>query len=225
MNSKPDRGESGAERSREARRWVPKPTAWRSLTPAAARYDTAVAAGDPSFPFAGYDEVLTTTVRLAAARSSLCVLDLGIGTGNLAVHFAAAGCQVWGLDFSAPMLAQARERLPQVHLIQADLLAEWPIAAGPLFDRIVTAYVLHESDLPDKLRLLEAAGRYLMPGGFIVVADIAFPTTAARAAAAVQWADLWDETEFYWAADEAIAAGAALDLSLGISRSPGALAC
>ena len=180
----------------------------------AARYDRAVTAGEPSFPFAGYDEVLAATVRLAGARPSLRVLDLGIGTGNLAAHFVAAGCQVWGLDFSAPMLAQARERLPLAHLIQADLLAEWPIAARPLFDRIVTAYVLHEFDLPDKLRLLEAAGRYLKPGGFIVVADIAFPTTAGRAAAAAQWADLWDEAESYWAADEAIAAGAALGLSL-----------
>jgi hypothetical protein len=41
------------------------------------------------------------------------------------------------------------------------------------------------------------------------------PTTmAGRAAAAAQWADLWDEAEFYWAADEASAAGAALGLSL-----------
>lgn len=180
----------------------------------AARYDAAVTAGEPSFPFAGYDEVLAATVRLAEARPSLRILDLGIGTGNLAAHFVAAGCQVWGLDFSAPMLAQARERLPQAHLIQADLLAEWPIAARPLFDRVITAYVLHEFDLPDKLRLLEAAGRYLTPDGFIVVADIAFPTTAGRAAAAEQWADLWDEAEFYWAADEAIAAGATLGLSL-----------
>ena len=180
----------------------------------AAQYDRAVAAGEPSFPFAGYDEVLAATVRLAGARPASRILDLGIGTGNLAAHFVAAGCQVWGLDFSAPMLAQARERLPQAHLIQADLLAEWPIPARPLFDRVVTAYVLHEFDLPDKLRLLEAADRYLTPGGFIVVADIAFPTTTGRATAAAQWADLWDEVEFYWAADEAIAAGAALGLSL-----------
>ncbi len=34
----------------------------------AARYDTAVAAGGDDFPFAGYDEVLTTAVRAAAAE-------------------------------------------------------------------------------------------------------------------------------------------------------------
>ncbi|MBK7181082.1 MAG: methyltransferase domain-containing protein [Chloroflexi bacterium] len=92
----------------------------------AARYDTAVAAGGQDFPFAGYDEVLATAVRAAGARPSLRVLELGIGTGNLAERFVAAGCQVWGLDFSAAMLAQARVRLPQVHLVQADLLAARP---------------------------------------------------------------------------------------------------
>ena len=174
----------------------------------AARYDTAVAAGGQDFPFAGYDEVLATAVRAAGARPSLRVLELGIGTGNLAERFVAAGCQVWGLDFSAAMLAQARVRLPQVHLVQADLLAAWPLAARPLVDRIIAAYVLHEFDLHDKIRLLQrAAHNFLATGGFLVVADIAFPTTAVRAAAAERWARWWDEDEFYWAADESITAG------------------
>ena len=60
----------------------------------ATRYDTAVAAGGDDFPFAGYDEVLATAVRAAGARPSLRVLELGIGTGNLAERFIAAGCQV-----------------------------------------------------------------------------------------------------------------------------------
>jgi len=126
----------------------------------AARYDTAVAAGGDDFPFAGYDEVLATAVRTAGARPSLRVLELGIGTGNLAERFVAAGCQVWGLDFSAAMLAQARVRLPQAHLVQADLLAAWPLAARPLFDSIVAAYVLHEFDLTDKIRLLQGSPRF-----------------------------------------------------------------
>ena len=181
----------------------------------AARYDTAVAAGDDDFPCAGYDEVLATAVRTAGARPSLRVLELGIGTGNLAERFVTAGCQVWGLDFSAAVLAQARVRLPQVHLVQADLLAAWPLAARPLFDRIVVTYVLHEFDLADKIRLLQRAARdYLATDGFLVVADIAFPTTAVRAAAAERWATWWDADEFYWAADEAIAVGAEVELSL-----------
>lgn len=181
----------------------------------AAQYDTAVATGGQDFPFVGYDEVLATAVRIAGVRPSLRVLELGIGTGNLAERFVTVGCRVWGLDFSAAMLAQARVRLPQAHLVQADLLAAWPLAARPLFDRIVAAYVLHEFDLADKIRLLQrAAHNFLAPGGFLVVADIAFPTTAVRAAAAERWATWWDEEEFHWAADESITAGAKVGLSL-----------
>ncbi|MFO7680097.1 MAG: hypothetical protein R6X34_08600 [Chloroflexota bacterium] len=51
-----------------------------------------------------------------------------------------------------------------------------------------------------------------------MVADIAFPTTAVRAAAAERWMRWWDEDEFYWAADEAIAAGAEVGLSLAYQQ-------
>ena len=188
----------------------------------AAQYDTAVAAGGDDFPFVGYDAVLDTVVAAAGARPSLRVLELGIGTGNLAERFDAAGCRVWGLDFSAAMLVRAQARLPQVHLVRADLMAAWPLAARALFDRIVAAYVLHEFDLPDKIRLLQRAARqFLAPGGFLVIADIAFPTTAVRAAAAERWADWWDEDEFYWAADEAVTACAAAGLRVDYRQGAG----
>jgi len=61
----------------------------------AAQYDTAVATAGDDFPFAGYDEVLTTAVRTAGARPSLRVLELSIGTGNLAERFYR--CRLPGL--------------------------------------------------------------------------------------------------------------------------------
>ena len=48
------------------------------------------------------------------------------------------------------------------------------------------------------------AEKYLKPAGCILIADIAFPSIAARAAAAKRWSDKWDESEHYWAADETI---------------------
>ncbi|MBE2197484.1 MAG: hypothetical protein IAE79_02665 [Anaerolinea sp.] len=59
----------------------------------AAGYDTAVTADDHSFPFAGYEQVLTTTFMTAQAQPAMRILDLGVGTGNLAAHFIAVGCQ------------------------------------------------------------------------------------------------------------------------------------
>jgi putative AdoMet-dependent methyltransferase len=182
----------------------------------AAGYDAAVAQDhdEDNFPFAGYERLLAATFAAAEARPGQPILELGVGTGNLAAHFVAAGCAVYGLDFSAAMLAQARARMAQLHLAQADLLTAWPLTAAPLFDRIVAAYVLHEFDLPTKIALLlRAANRYLTPDGLILIADIAFETVGQREAAARRWADLWDEAEFYWAADEALAACAAAGLA------------
>ena len=143
----------------------------------------------------------------------MTVLDLGIGTGNLAARFAAQGCTLWGIDFSTEMLVRAREKLAQTVLVEADLLDTWPAELDRRFNRIVSAYVLHEFDLPTKIELLEKlAGRHLKARGRIVVGDIAFPTMGARSRAHEQLAEAWDEEEFYWTADEAAEASAHADL-------------
>jgi cyclopropane fatty-acyl-phospholipid synthase-like methyltransferase len=152
--------------------------------------------------FKGYGEVLAFIVRAAAARVGMRVLDLGTGTGNLAQRFVALGCEVWGTDFSPAMLAKAQAKVPQVRLVQMDMLqAAWPEQlTGQRFDRIVSAYVFHHFDLATKVRLLaRLAGHYLVNQGRMAIGDIAFPTVQALKAAG---ADHWDEDEHYWAADE-----------------------
>jgi cyclopropane fatty-acyl-phospholipid synthase-like methyltransferase len=97
--------------------------------------------------------------------------------------------------------------VPQATLVRANLLDEWPISFQQRFDRVVSAYVLHESALDTRVKLLKRiATDRLSPGGRILIADIAFPTTSARAEASQRWAASWDEDECYWAADEATAA-------------------
>jgi putative AdoMet-dependent methyltransferase len=168
----------------------------------AEHYDQSVQ-DDGGFPFDGYEQVLDEITRAAGAQGGMKVLDLGVGTGNLATRFAALGCDIWGIDFSAEMLAKAIEKLPQAVLVQADLLSDWPRELDYRFDRIVSAYLLHEFDLSTKVKLLRGlTERHLAVKGCIVVGDIAFPTSGARDQARRKWADLWDEEEYYWAADE-----------------------
>lgn len=174
----------------------------------AQHYDDMVASND-TFPFEGYSQVLDEIVRLADVKAPVQVLDLGTGTGNLAVRFLQRGCTVFVVDFSAEMLARARTKLPQAHLIQADLLDfldRWPSALPPKLDRIVSAYVFHEFDLMTKVRLLQQLAReHLRNGGSIVIGDVAFPTVQAREEARRRWADVWDEGGDYWVADETLA--------------------
>jgi putative AdoMet-dependent methyltransferase len=135
------------------------------------------------------------------------ILDLGVGTGNMAKRFLERGCAVWGADFSAEMLAQTRAKLPQTHLVRMNLLDVWPAELELRFDRVVSAYVFHEFDLATKVTLLRrVASHCLTINSYILVADIAFPTAVARSAASQRWADKWDEDEYYWAADEATSA-------------------
>ncbi len=84
----------------------------------ARHYDDSVRSGQ-GCPFDGYDRVLDRILALAAPQPGMDILELGIGTGNLAAHFAGTGVTLWGLDFSDEMLAQAREKLPGAHLARA----------------------------------------------------------------------------------------------------------
>lgn len=181
----------------------------------AADYDRAVASSLGEFPFDGYENVLATVVALADVTPGTTVLDLGTGTGNLAARFVEQGCVVWGLDFSAAMIEEARAKAPDVHLVRADLRGQWPAELPARFDRIVSAYVLHEFDLATKVALLgRLARQHLSVGGRIVIGDIAFPGRLAREAASRQWASLWDGDEHYWAADEVLAAFDAAGLAM-----------
>lgn len=158
------------------------------------------------FPFEGYQQVLETVFRTAQTRPSMTVLDLGAGTGNLTALFAAAGCQVWGTDFSAEMVARARIKLPQVPFVQADIRAPWPKELPPIFDRIVSGYAFHHFTQAQKVELIaDLAQRHLAAGGRIVIADLAFATPQDQAAVRLALGDEWED-EYYWVASEDIAA-------------------
>jgi putative AdoMet-dependent methyltransferase len=180
----------------------------------AANYDQLLDGGSASISFEGYEDVLAETVVKAQVLPGMSVLDLGTGTGNLAARFLSAGCDVWGMDFSEGMLAKAREKLPGLHPVLADLRDEtWPQDLLRQYDRIVSAYVWHDFDLEHKLTLLKRlTGHYLASHGRVVIADIAYPDQAARKQARAYWGRLWSEAEHYWAADETIAACKAIGL-------------
>ena len=170
----------------------------------APHYDRSVRSSPKTFPFAGYEQVLDEIVRRADVNSAMRVLDLGTGTGNLAKRFIERGCDVWGIDFSEEMLAQAKEKCPRAIFLQGDLQGDWLSFFDHRFDRVVSAYAFHHFDLPTKVQLIERGMRLLEDRGRVVIGDIAFETAASREQAHKQWGDLWDETEHYWVGDETV---------------------
>jgi putative AdoMet-dependent methyltransferase len=169
---------------------------------------------DRGFPFDGYERVLDRVVELAGLRPGMEVLELGPGTGNLTARLIAAGAAVWAVDFSAEMLARAKEKAPTARFAKAGLMDDYPPEFYRPFDRIVSTYTFHELPLADKLTLLRRlADDYLRPGGAIVIGDIGFPDAQARDAMREATGAGWDE-EYYWLRDETAAALRALGLGL-----------
>ncbi len=98
------------------------------------------------------------------------VLELGVGTGRLAVPIATAGLHVVGIDSSEAMLAKLAERDTdrQVESILGDMVHDLP--EGP-FDAVLVAYNTIFNVLADgaQQRLFQAVADRLAPHGAFVV--------------------------------------------------------
>lgn len=96
------------------------------------------------------------------------VLEIGIGSGRIALPVAAAGARVIGIDVSTGMLTTARERSQQADvplwLIRADAQA-LPFATAA-FDAVLAVHVLHL--LSDWRTALAEMVRVVKTGGLII---------------------------------------------------------
>jgi len=106
-------------------------------------------------------DVLVEEGDLAGRR----VLDVGCGTGRLAVALAELGSRVWGVDPSEEMLAEARVRAGRLAAFKRAPAEALPFRDG-WFERAVLRLVVH---LVDRGRALPEVARVLGPGGRAVI--------------------------------------------------------
>ncbi len=94
-------------------------------------------------------------------RPGIRLLDVATGPGEVAAAAQAAGAIVTGVDFSAAMIAMARQRHPGIEFREGDAEA-LPFADGE-FDGVVMSYGLLHLARPE--RGVAEAWRILRPGG------------------------------------------------------------
>ncbi len=121
-------------------------------------------------------------------RPQMRVLEIGCGTGRLAVKMAAAGAAVTAVDTSPDMLAVARERakapgadqsLTFERLDSSEVGARYRPGS---FDLAVASMLLGELPREVQRTVLASAVSVLAPGGFLLVVDEALPESAANRA-------------------------------------------
>jgi len=116
---------------------------------------------------AAWADLLLPVMPAAPAR----VLDLGCGTGSLAVLLAQAGHEVTGIDTSAQMLALARAKAAAagvgVDLAHGDA-ADPPLRPSSV-DVVLCRHVLWSLD--DRDAVLANWTRLLRPGGRLVLVE------------------------------------------------------
>jgi SAM-dependent methyltransferase len=110
-------------------------------------------------------ELLMVEGDLAGRR----VLDVGCGTGRLAVALAERGARVWGVDPSEEMLRQARSAGGRNVGLRLGRAEELPFKDA-WFERAVLRTVVH---LVERPRAFPEVARVLGPGGRAVIATFA----------------------------------------------------
>ncbi len=106
------------------------------------------------------------------------VLDTGCGTGSLSLLMAELGHTVSGIDFSEPMIAQAREKAQasgrSISFCRMD--AAQPALKSASFDALVCRHLLWV--FPDPGLILQRWSELLKPGGRMLLIEGYWSTEA-----------------------------------------------
>ena len=108
----------------------------------------------------------------AAERIGGRILDVGVGTG-ISLPDYSRDIRLVGVDYSAPMLKKARERVAAIGLSNVDALAVMDAKhlgfRDQFFDAVVAQYVI--TALPEPEATLDEFVRVVKPGGEIILVN------------------------------------------------------
>jgi ubiquinone/menaquinone biosynthesis C-methylase UbiE len=125
----------------------------------------------PILPF--YQEAVRRHVEALTGAGMRRVIDVGTGTGNVAIHLASLGVEVTAMDVSGAMLDQLRGKIQtglpgRIEIVEQDahLLNRWPEAAFDGANVLLSLFAMHEPR-----QVLREIIRVVRPGGLIVATE------------------------------------------------------
>ena len=115
-------------------------------------------------------------INLAGLEPGSSVLDIGCGTGTLAIaatrHVGASG-EVYGIDASPPMIARAmwKAKKASANVVFQAAAAERLPFPDHRFDVVLSTLMLHHLPRTTREQCLREVARVLKPGGHILAVD------------------------------------------------------
>jgi ubiquinone/menaquinone biosynthesis C-methylase UbiE len=123
----------------------------------------------------GMAKVAAKALEVVDLRPGMDCVDLGCGTGRLALKLAEGGANVIGVDVSGAMIGRMEAQAKQEGIERVRGMTT-PIEHLSLptasVDLVITNYALHHLLDADKEKVVRAAFGWLRPGGQLVVADM-----------------------------------------------------
>jgi len=106
-------------------------------------------------------------VELLSPAPGEKIFDLGCGTGDLAYEISKSGATVTGMDYSAEMIAKAREKYPTIHFLSGN--AE-QFQLNESFDAVFSNAALHwmknaKQVVENVWNILNSGGRFVAEFG------------------------------------------------------------
>jgi SAM-dependent methyltransferase len=141
-------------------------------------YD-ATRAMPPEVASATTDAILR---ELRSVSDAPRLLEVGIGTGRMAVPLAAAGVSVTGIDISTGMLGLLRKKRDDIDVMLA--VAAQPPLRDASFDAVLFVHILHL--VPDAIATVDATLPLVRRGGLILHGQDLHPGIRAEADALIE---------------------------------------
>ena len=130
-----------------------------------------------------FQQLRERLISLSSPEPTDACVDLGAGTGFVAMALAPLVASVLAVDISTAMSESLAERAAQAGLdnvsTEVSDLRHFRLLPASV-DLVVSSYALHHLADADKRVLVAQAARWLRPGGRLVIADMMFGRGASQ---------------------------------------------